>query len=189
MGGFMSHLVLDEIYAVEWKGGRWRLKKSFGTAIKFWGDDMWSNFSTYAKLAIVAMFILGEPSVMQRIESRNPQIAGQINDLRNRMDSMGVTGLPQELSQTGTDAARAAVGFFNSGGQAPNSNGPPPAANSPQYAGPTQGFTASAPPNNIPPQWQWPTTNPPSYDGAQSAPANYENSYDTAQRPTGPYPQ
>ncbi len=32
MGGFMSHLILDEIYAVEFKGGRWRTKKSFGTA-------------------------------------------------------------------------------------------------------------------------------------------------------------
>ena len=32
MGGFLSHLILDEIYAVEFKGGRWRTKKSFGTA-------------------------------------------------------------------------------------------------------------------------------------------------------------
>ena len=69
--------VLDEIYAVEWKGGRWRFKKSFGTAIKFWGDDGWSNFSTYAKLAIVAMFILGEPTVMQQLEASNPQFASQ----------------------------------------------------------------------------------------------------------------
>ena len=50
LAGFMSHLVLDEIYAVEWKGGHWRFKKSFGTALKFWGDDGWANFSTYAKL-------------------------------------------------------------------------------------------------------------------------------------------
>jgi hypothetical protein len=83
--GFMSHLLLDEIYAVEYKGGRWRFKKSFGTAIKFWGDDMWANFSTYAKLAIVAMMILGEPTVLERLETRHPQFAGQFDDLRARL--------------------------------------------------------------------------------------------------------
>jgi hypothetical protein len=85
IAGFMSHLVLDEIYAVEFKGGRWRFKKSFGTAIKFWGDDAWANFSTYAKLAIVAMMILGEPTVLERFETRHPQFAGQFDDLRTRL--------------------------------------------------------------------------------------------------------
>jgi hypothetical protein len=32
--GVLSHLMLDEIYSIEWAGGRWRFKKSFGTAIK-----------------------------------------------------------------------------------------------------------------------------------------------------------
>ncbi len=114
LGGFMSHLVLDEIYAVEFQGGRWRLKKSFGTAIKFWGDDAWANFSTYAKLAIVAMMILGEPSVMQRLEENNPEFASQINGLRNRFESAG----PNSLQQYGADAARATKSFLNN--TAPN---------------------------------------------------------------------
>src|SRR5690606_24591955 len=46
--GFMSHLLLDEIYSVEWQGGRWRLKSSAGTAIKLWGPEAWANFSCYA---------------------------------------------------------------------------------------------------------------------------------------------
>ena len=64
--GVMSHLLLDEIYAVEWKGGRWRFKKSFGTAMKLWGKSTWANISTYGKLIIVALMILGEPMVMNR---------------------------------------------------------------------------------------------------------------------------
>ena len=32
VGGYLSHLVLDELYSVEYKSGRWRTKKSFGTA-------------------------------------------------------------------------------------------------------------------------------------------------------------
>ena len=91
--GVMSHLVLDEIYAVEWKGGRWRFKSSFGTALKLWGPSAWGNFSTYAKLILVVMTILGEPMVMERYGQLSPvvispdqwqngwngQIAGQPN--------------------------------------------------------------------------------------------------------------
>ena len=64
--GVMSHLVLDEIYAVEWARGRWRFKKSFGTAMKLWGKSGWANVSTYAKLVVVVLMILGEPMVMER---------------------------------------------------------------------------------------------------------------------------
>jgi hypothetical protein len=172
LGGFLSHLLLDEIYAVEWKGGRWRLKKSFGTAFKLWGDDVWSNFSTYAKLAIVVMLILGEPSVMQQIEARNPQIAGRINGFRDRIESIESGA----LSQGGSDAARAAVNFFNR----VIPSGDPNAAPHPQFAGP---------PANAPSQWQWPTTpQQPTY-GENGLPASSQNEYDTAQRPHGPYPQ
>lgn len=65
--GYMSHLLLDEIYSVEWYRGRLRLKKSFGTAIKFWGPSVWGNITTYAKLLIVIAMILSEPMVMKRL--------------------------------------------------------------------------------------------------------------------------
>jgi len=84
--GVMSHLVLDEIYAVEWRRGRWRLKKSFGTALKLWGSNWWSNISTYGKLAVVVLMIFGEPVVMERygqlspVAIRRESWAGQIVD-------------------------------------------------------------------------------------------------------------
>jgi hypothetical protein len=58
--GYLSHLVLDEIYSVEWSHGL-RLKSSFGTALKLWGQGTWSNVSAYAKLAILTAAILFEP--------------------------------------------------------------------------------------------------------------------------------
>lgn len=70
--GVFSHLMLDEIYSVEWEGGRWRFKSSFGTALKLWGDSGWANFSTYGKLAIVMVMILSEPSVMDRYGKLSP---------------------------------------------------------------------------------------------------------------------
>ncbi len=121
IAGFMSHLLLDEIYAIEWKGGRWRFKKSFGTALKLWGDDGWSNFSTYAKLAIVVMFILGEPTVMERLEARHPQFATQVDDLRNRLKEFN----PAPATQNAIDAARTALAPLTN--PQPQSNGVAPA--------------------------------------------------------------
>ncbi len=80
--GVMSHLTLDEIYAVDWKRGR--LKRSFGTALKLWGSNWWSNISTYGKLVIVVLMILSEPMVMERYGQLSPVVlqrenwAGQI---------------------------------------------------------------------------------------------------------------
>ena len=64
MLGFMSHLVLDEIYAIDLYGKRIRLKKSFGTALKFFSHSPWANISTYGKLAIVIVLVLGDEMAM-----------------------------------------------------------------------------------------------------------------------------
>jgi hypothetical protein len=117
--GFLSHLILDEIYAIEWKGGRWRFKKSFGTAIKFWGDDAWSNFTTYAKLVIVSMFILGEPTVIEHLEARHPEFANQVDGIRNRLHELR----PGEKAHNALDATRTAIAPFAS----PNQSTPPTA--------------------------------------------------------------
>ncbi|MEO1059754.1 MAG: metal-dependent hydrolase, partial [Actinomycetota bacterium] len=73
--GALSHLVLDEVYSVDTSGVVPRFKKSFGTAVKFWGKDPWANFSTYTKLAIVSLAVLTEPMVFERLEQRNPEAA------------------------------------------------------------------------------------------------------------------
>ncbi len=56
--GFMSHLVLDEMYSVQWDGVRIKLSRSAGSAVKFFGNDALPNgvalglmmFLTYASL-------------------------------------------------------------------------------------------------------------------------------------------
>ena len=66
--GFMSHLVLDELWSVEFKRGRMRLKKSFGTALKLWSKNRWANVSTYAKLAaLTAAVVVGDPMLAERL--------------------------------------------------------------------------------------------------------------------------
>lgn len=51
--GFMSHLVLDEIWSLDLM--RARIKSSFGTAIKLTGESTMSNVFTYAILAILSV--------------------------------------------------------------------------------------------------------------------------------------
>lgn len=67
--GFMSHLVLDEIYSVQRKGVRVRLKKSFGTALKLWSrKGWWPNLSCYGKLALVIAAVFSDPIAMNHLD-------------------------------------------------------------------------------------------------------------------------
>jgi membrane-bound metal-dependent hydrolase YbcI (DUF457 family) len=51
MIGFLSHLILDEIYSVDFNGIRIRLKSSAGSAVKFFSPSWWANLVCYTILA------------------------------------------------------------------------------------------------------------------------------------------
>jgi hypothetical protein len=170
LAGFMSHLMLDEIYAVEWKGGQWRFKKSFGTALKFWGEDAWANFSTYAKLAIVVMMILGEPSVMERVEARNPEFAQQYQQFQNQFGGADRLRAAQEAARMAISpftGASSAQGTAAGTGDTPNVY---PAA--PNTSPQTFGIPPATGGSNL----GWP-------------PPPQSNNYGTALRPGPYYPQ
>ena len=77
--GYVSHLLLDELYSVEWYRGRLRLKRSFGTALKMYSPKkVWSNLSVYLKLGVLTYLILCEPAWMkdfrtQRADQQSPE--------------------------------------------------------------------------------------------------------------------
>jgi hypothetical protein len=72
--GFLVHLVLDEIWSVEVRRGRMRIKKSFGTALKFFTTKgLWPNLSTYGKLAALVALIIGDPYLMDQIGVQQPE--------------------------------------------------------------------------------------------------------------------
>ncbi|MDZ7620603.1 MAG: metal-dependent hydrolase [Patescibacteria group bacterium] len=66
--GYLSHLVLDEIYSIEWAKGQLRLKRSFGTALKIWSGKWWPNLTTFAKLAILSYIAFKEPGWMDQYQ-------------------------------------------------------------------------------------------------------------------------
>jgi len=55
--GFLVHLTLDELWEVQFRRGRFILKKSFGTALKLFGPSPWHNFLLYAKLALLVYLV------------------------------------------------------------------------------------------------------------------------------------
>ncbi|MGD9724051.1 MAG: metal-dependent hydrolase [Pirellulales bacterium] len=65
MLGFASHLVLDEIWSIDLR--HFRLKSSFGTAVKLWGDCWWANLATYANAIVLALLIAEDPTMPQPI--------------------------------------------------------------------------------------------------------------------------
>jgi hypothetical protein len=50
MLGFLSHLILDEIYSVDFNGIRIKLKASAGSAFKFFSSSVWGTAVCYGLL-------------------------------------------------------------------------------------------------------------------------------------------
>ncbi len=64
--GFLSHLLLDEIWSVEFRRGQFQYKSSFGTALKLWGNDGVANTLTYLKLTALAFLVYQDHGFMAK---------------------------------------------------------------------------------------------------------------------------
>ncbi|NND96271.1 MAG: metal-dependent hydrolase [Pirellulaceae bacterium] len=77
--GFLVHLVLDEIWAIEFGFLRFRAKKSFGSALKLFGNNQFANLMVYAQVAVLAYLAWGDHDLAGRIRERarfdDPHIA------------------------------------------------------------------------------------------------------------------
>ena len=63
--GFMVHLVLDELWAIEWYRGGLRFKNSFGTALKIFSPRWFPNLVTYALLLLSGVAAYNDPLIME----------------------------------------------------------------------------------------------------------------------------
>lgn len=83
--GYLSHLLLDELWSLRWHRGQLRLKRSFGSALKLFSRKWWPNVSTFAILALLTFLVLKEPGWMQehykqRVEPSIDRTATQVMD-------------------------------------------------------------------------------------------------------------
>lgn len=60
--GYMTHLLLDEIWSLEFGAGLPRVKKSFGTALKLFGDEPGATLTTYCLLGLLTLFAANDQS-------------------------------------------------------------------------------------------------------------------------------
>ncbi len=68
--GFLVHLILDEIWSISFARGVPRLKKSFGTALKLFGNSFWGNVSVWGKLMLLIYIAYGDVSILDRLRQR-----------------------------------------------------------------------------------------------------------------------
>lgn len=160
--GVMSHLVLDEVYSVDTRGVVPKFKKSFGTAVKFYGKNSWANFSTYAKLVVVALLVFGDWSTLPQMREDGARLAGaKLGEWGDRIRTLadeGIATTPSPPSVDGVEPApEAAWGPPSTpnlqGGFAPNAGAYRPIA----PAAPPHGYTPGEPTYPTPqPAWNQP---------------------------------
>ncbi|MEX0715069.1 MAG: metal-dependent hydrolase [Planctomycetaceae bacterium] len=64
--GFLSHLVLDEVYSVQWSGLRLKLNKAAGSALKLFGKNVMPNIFCYGLLVVLTYATLADIGLIER---------------------------------------------------------------------------------------------------------------------------
>ena len=68
--GFIVHLILDELWAIEFGFLRFRAKKSFGSALKLFGNNQLANVVVYMQMFALAYLAWGDHDIAERIRDR-----------------------------------------------------------------------------------------------------------------------
>jgi hypothetical protein len=181
--GFFIHLLLDEIYSVEWDG-KPRLKKSFGTAMKFVGNGWWPNVTCYGKLAVLTYFVLNDPSVIQQLYAGNgTQIATSLGESGQKLFDSAVANARARASGSAAPMAMmpggAPAGPTPQAGSPYGANAPGNASSAPPglpWSSPSQAASYQAPAGTYQPPSAVQSNPPPYPANSNSAPAGYSAS-------------
>lgn len=106
--GYLTHLILDEIWAVELVGGRLHLKKSFGTAMKLFGNTSPANASTWSLLAGLALFSVndqGHPEIAAPFQKTRPDLLHRLQPTPSQVNDAAVPNTAK-LPRRAVSAAR-----------------------------------------------------------------------------------
>jgi len=167
--GYLSHLVLDELYSLEWVRGRWKLRRSFGTALKLWGSHAWSNLLAYGLLGVLVVVVFFEPTWMEGVQRRYTEAQAQFWESQRQRLAALEDALTQPRPRSG------AAGSAAPAPPAGNPNGretPSPAAST--VAEPNGGVPPSAqqplPPGSSLPDSSQPNPNRSSSQAEQGSP-------------------
>lgn len=98
--GFMTHLILDEIWSVEVSITGSRLKKSSGTALKFFGRQASANAMCWGLLVLVAYASFQDSGAAGNLPGQPPQLAAPARPpLRGQRDPATYNHAPYSNAQ------------------------------------------------------------------------------------------
>jgi hypothetical protein len=97
--GFMSHLILDEIWSIDFR--HHRLKSSFGTALKMWSECRWATALAYAIMIATTVLVLNDPvwETAAPGEEQLHQIASRIVNGVETVEQDASQNFPQEAQR------------------------------------------------------------------------------------------
>lgn len=110
--GFFSHLLLDEVYSVQWSGVRIKLKKSAGSALKFFGNTPLPNLITYSLLLGLSYLMLSDAGIIGP-PGQGPESAMRAELPEGSLDPNSLDSAPIFGDSAPMDLARE---FFNDNG-------------------------------------------------------------------------
>lgn len=87
--GFLSHLILDEAYSVQWSGVRLKLNKAAGSAFKLFGKRLMPNLVTWSLVVVLSYATLAElgwidDDTQQFVDDQPPQLIREAREVMNR---------------------------------------------------------------------------------------------------------
>ena len=169
--GFLWHLILDEIYAVESGSRGVRIKRSFGTAFKFFGSNPMANVWAYTNLAgMIALLMWYQPA--QNHSHDHPFGSGQYAEGGQHPDpNYGFPGYTPQTQMTPVPSGSSGVPPTSGGSEfgygTPRTDSYPaqqpypthPNGPSVPYYGPGYGPSEYVPPTQQPrsttPRYEW----------------------------------
>jgi hypothetical protein len=106
--GYLSHLLLDELYSVDYVRGRMKLKRSFGTGVKLFGKNLLANGFTYACLACLTFLATKEPGWMEGFyHQRLQQTAERLGEAIEDYSAQALARVPSFQREPGANDPRA----------------------------------------------------------------------------------
>lgn len=121
--GFLSHLILDEIWSIDFRKGSYQFKSSFGTALKLWGGSRFANVVTYAKLAIISTLVWQDQGFMSKYHM-DPNVPHTMSEMLASLKSRYqkakdvVEDIGNRIPGLGDDAEQSGQGLAGEQGQA-----------------------------------------------------------------------
>jgi len=113
--GYCAHLLLDELYSIEWYRGRLHIKRTLGTALKIFDTHkLWPNLVVYGQLALLSYLVVYEPGWVEQVRARHlPPVPAAQTDMQ-AADEPSATQTPDESARaenrTGDDQTSADLG-------------------------------------------------------------------------------